>query len=114
VISIADQFNLSLFLYVFIPFTSFPVFGAGVSYGLAVLAWIFYVVRIEPLDPFWYRNVHQVIFFSIYTLGLVFVVAMAHVVRREQSSRANAEKLLHDLEGSHRQLQTYALRIAEL
>ena len=113
-ISIADNFNLSLFLYLFIPFTSFPVYGAGVSYGLAVLAWLFYLVRITPQDVLWYRDVHQVIFFSIYTLGLVFVVAMAHVVRREQRSRADAEQLLHDLEVSHRQLQAYALRIAEL
>jgi signal transduction histidine kinase len=113
-ISIADNFNLSLFLYLFIPFTSFPVFGTGISYGLAVLAWLFYVIKITPQDALWYRDVHQVIFFSIYTLGLVFVVAMAHVVRREQRSRADAEQLLHDLEGSHRQLQAYALRIAEL
>ena len=69
-ISIADNFNLSLFLYLFIPFTSFPVFGAGVSYGLAVLAWLFYVVKITPQDALWYRDVHQVIFFSIYTLGV--------------------------------------------
>jgi signal transduction histidine kinase len=113
-ISIADSFNLSLFLYLFIPFTSFPVFGAGVSYGLAVLAWLFYLVKIRPVEPLWYDNVHQVIFFSVYTLGLVFIVAMAHVVRREQRSRTNAEKLFHDLDVSHRQLQTYALRIAEL
>ena len=113
-ISIADNFNLSLFLFLFIPFTSFPVFGAGVSYGLAVLAWLFYLVRITPYHPFWYRDVEQVIFFSIYTLGLIFIVAMAHVVRREQRSRTAAEKLLADLEASHRQLQSYALRIAEL
>lgn len=113
-ISIADNFNLSLFLFLFIPFTSFPVFGAGVSYTLAGLAWLFYVVRISPAHPLWYRDVEQVIFFSIYTLGLVFIVAMAHVVRREQRSRTDAEKLLADLEESHRQLQSYALRIAEL
>jgi signal transduction histidine kinase len=114
VISIADNFNLSLFLFLFIPFTSFPVFGAGVSYGLAVAAWLFYMVKITPVHPLWYRDVEQVIFFSIYTLGLVFIVAMAHVVQREQRSRTNAEKLLADLAESHRQLQSYALRIAEL
>ena len=113
-ISIADNFNLSLFLFLFIPFTSFPVFGAGVSYTLAVMAWLFYFIKITPAHPLWYRDVEQVIFFSIYTLGLVFIVAMAHVVRREQRSRANAEKLLADLAESHRQLQSYALRIAEL
>ncbi len=113
-ISIADNFNLSLFLFLFIPFTSFPVFGAGVSYTLAVMAWLFYFVKITPAHPLWYRDVEQVIFFSIYTLGLVFIVAMAHVVRREQRSRTDAEKLLADLAESHRQLQSYALRIAEL
>lgn len=113
-ISIADSFNLSLFLFLFIPFTSFPVFGAGVSYALAVVAWLFYLAKITPDHPLWYRDVEQVIFFSIYTLGLVFIVAMAHVVRREQRSRTDAEKLLADLEESHRQLQSYALRIAEL
>jgi signal transduction histidine kinase len=114
VASILDNFNLSMFLYVLVPFTAFPVFGSGWSYLLTFLAWLVYFFKIRQLDPGWTHDAHQVIFVIVYSFGLVFVVAMAHVVNKERESRTQTEKLLHALENSHQQLRDYAAQVAEL
>ncbi len=113
-VSILDNFNLSMFLYVLVPFTAFPVFGSRWSYLLTFLAWLVYLVKIRQLGPGWTYEAEQVVFAIVYAFGLVFVVAMAHVVNKERESRTQAEKLLRDLESSHQQLRDYAAQVAEL
>ena len=114
VVSLLDSFNFSMFLYVFIPFTAFPIVGRATTYGLSAFAWIIYLVRISIQYPIWSTNRYEVIFFTVYTFGLIFMVAMAHVVDRERRSRERAEALLQELEVSHQQLRAYTNRVAEL
>lgn len=112
-ISILDNFNFSMFLYLFIPYSAYPVFGSKVSYTLAVGAWAVYFYKIAQMST-WAEREHEVIFFIVYTAGLIFMVSMADVVSCEKASRTRAEKLLQDLELSHQQLQQSSTRVAAL
>lgn len=50
----------------------------------------------------------------IFILILAFILSIAYRARREQANRLRVERLLHDLEVSHRQLQAYAEKVAGL
>lgn len=106
----ADKYDFSAFLLLFIPFTAFPVFGARISYLLALLCWGSYIYTSEPI----FIDKEQTSFFLVYTLGLIFIVTMAHLIHREKVGRVRTEKLLHELEVSHQQLQEKSTRVAEL
>lgn len=115
VVSQIEGFGFSSYLYLLIPFNGFYHFGSKVGAGLSILMWLVHFGKLWLLNsPFWYNDYHMVDAFLIYTVGIVFVAAMSKVVLAERGSRAQTEKLLTELELSHRQLQDYAGQVAEL
>lgn len=109
-----DNFNFSPFLYLIPPFLACLYFGNKVSYGVAAIAWITYVVKLWLRTSDWYHNDRIVNNLIVFTLGLIFSITMARTVVGEKASRAHAEQLLAELEESHQQLKTYAAQVAEL
>jgi signal transduction histidine kinase len=89
-------------------------FGNKVSYCVAAIAWITYVVKLWLRTSDWYHNDRIVNNLIVFTLGLIFSITMARTVVGEKASRAHAEQLLAELEKSHQQLKTYAAQVAEL
>jgi signal transduction histidine kinase len=92
-------------------------FLAGGSYGLSGQAWTMYLLgrfgeRNRP--PSIAHNEPDIFFFMSFALGIVFIFSIAFLVRQERTSRLQAETLLTELRGSHRQLQAYAEQVAEL
>lgn len=92
----------------------------GRSYGLTGLVWMLYLIaRIHSIayshiDLRWadrYRDITPDLF---YLLTLAFFLVMAFQAKRERDNRLRVEKLLGELEVSHRQLQSYAEKVAEL
>lgn len=114
VVALIDSFRFSPVLYLVVPFIGTLYFGRRVGGALAVLAWLIYPFKHLLSDPLWYRQPTEIQYFCVYTVGLVFAVAMAWVFTQEQASRTRAEQLLAELEVSHRQLQTYAGQVEEL
>ena len=113
VVSIFDCSDFSFFVYLIIPFTAYFCMGRHVSYGLSVLYLGIFVAKhiTRCIECGLVEAVSDTLIFAI---GLVFSLSMATVVSEEEVSRAKAEMLLLDLEASHRQLQAYAIQVAEL
>lgn len=114
VVTQLDSFNFSPFLFLIPPFLAYLYFKSWVSYGLAALAWMVYVARIWLTIPGWYADERAINNLLIFTVGLIFAIAMAWQVAREQASRLRAEHLLAEVEASHQQLKVYAEQVAEL
>ncbi len=109
-----DCAGFSKFLYLIVPFTAYFYFGKQASYGLGLLYWGFLTVKLASQDPRWYVNREYISVLLIFSIGLLFAISMAGVVGEEEASRARAEKLLGELEASHRELKAYAARVAAL
>ncbi len=114
VVAQLDDFSFSPFLYMIIPFTASLYFGTRLSYALAGLAWVAYIAKVTWYQTGWVADPATRHLSLLFTVGLVFAVAMARVVRNERASRARAEHLLAELEQSHQQLQAYAEQVGEL
>ena len=98
-----------------VPFGFF--FLSGNSYGLSGFVWIVYLtghVRDFENTGERFGGEFDLPFVFIFFLSLVFIGSIAYTVRQERTNRVQAEKLLHDLAASHRQLQDYAEQVAEL
>ncbi|MHB8986985.1 MAG: histidine kinase, partial [Eubacteriales bacterium] len=105
-----------------IPFLIF-FFIPGRSYGLSALVWILYLImRVHifsgvSVDPAWsdgHKPARDVTFFVIFALTAAFIFSLNCQARRERANRLRVEKLLSELEVSHRQLKDYAEKVAEM
>lgn len=114
VLSLLDQFKYTPFLYLIVLFLACLYFGELVGYGLAVLAWIVYVVKHMYYSANWLSEGTELHYLVLFTVGIVLVITIARVVTKEKASRTRAEDLLSELEVSHRQLKEYAGQVAEL
>lgn len=114
VTTLVDNFNFSPILYLVPPFLGTLYFGRRVGAALAVLVWVIYPIKHYLYNPLWLQYPFEIQYFSIYSVGLLFCVAMAWVFTQEKASRKQAEQLLTELEVSHRQLKRYAAQVEEL
>lgn len=114
VTALVDSFHFSPILYLVPPFLGTLYFGRRVGASLAMLTWLIYPIRHSLRNPGWFHQPAEIQYFSIYSVGLVFSVAMAWVFTQEKASRARAEQVLAELEVSHRQLKVYAEQVEEL
>jgi signal transduction histidine kinase len=89
----------------------------GNSYSLSGGVWLLYLIaRVESVSklPRVYEHEGDLLFHLILFIGVFFIFYIAYLIRQERLSRMRAEKLLAELEQSHRQLQAYATQAAEL
>ena len=92
----------------------------GRSYHLTGLVWMLYlIVRVHlfadsNLNLSWPGQHNDMTRDYIFVLILAFILTMAYQAKRERANRLRVEKLLSELETSHRQLQDYAEKVAEL
>jgi signal transduction histidine kinase len=114
VVAQLDQFSFSPVLYLIVPFYASLYFGMRASYWIAATVGVAYIAKLTWYQRDWYTNEIILRDFLVFGVGLLFVMAMAQVVRNEKASRARAERLLSELERSHRQLQAYSEQVAEL
>ena len=95
-------------------------FFCGRSYGLTGLTLMLYlIVRVHVFvnsnfDLPWPDQRDDMTRDYIFILILAFILTMAYQAKRERANRLRVEKLLSELEISHRQLQDYAEKVAEL
>ena len=68
----------------------------------------------KPAASAWRSSFDSLTIVVIFTLLLIFVHVIAGHIDRDQRSRQQMRQLLDQLETSHRQLQAYAGRVAEL
>src|SRR3989440_4858812 len=116
-----EGLDFTPFLFLIPPYLAVVYFGNRVGYAIAALAITAYLVPAWLHNPHWYLNPLSAFLTIAFSFSVVFVVLMARVVClekagrvREQASRVRAEELLAEVERSHRQLQAYAERVAEL
>lgn len=112
-ISLVNPNEITLFMYLIIPFSALLYFGSSVGIGVAVITWLAFVSRValSSLE----RSAEQstemfrpVPFINIFTICLIFLMTTAYTLRREKISRAKAERLLKELEQSQCQLEDLA------
>lgn len=91
-------------------------FLVGSSYSLAGLVWMVYLIgRVESKNkPQGITQEGDIVFHLVLFIGVFFIFYIAYLIRQERLSRMRAEKLLAELEDSHRQLQAYATQVGEL
>jgi signal transduction histidine kinase len=113
-VAAVDPSGLSRALYLLVPFAVLLSLGrtAGLVtaavYELGLLGWL------AATRPGWFVDPEQVADLLMFTVGLVFAVAIAGVAVRADASRRRAEQLLAELADSHRQLGEYAERVGAL
>jgi signal transduction histidine kinase len=110
-----DCTKLGMILYPVIPFAAFFTLGAVLSRLVSLGYWLLVAMlawetgNVGPL-----QNFDSVTIIVIFSLLLIFMQIIAGHIDRDQRSRQQMQKLLVELEASHRQLQAYADRVAEL
>jgi len=105
---------LSILLYPIIPFSAFFAFGASFGALLSVFYAGVALAKTWLHNPHWYVSPMSVFIVIAFLLLLVFMQVLAGAIRRDEESRRRTERLLTDLEASHRKLQVYAEEVAEL
>ncbi len=109
-----DCTQLGVLLYVVVPFAVFFVLGAAISRGVGLAYWVFVALRTEFTGGGLEMRLDSLTVVVIFTLLLIFVYVIAGHIDRDQRSRQQMRRLLDQLAESHRQLQDYAGRVAEL
>src|SRR6266571_6310629 len=116
-----EGLDFTPFLFLIPPYLAVVYFGNKAGYAIAALAIAAYLVPAWLHNPHWSLNPLSAFLAIAFCFTVVFVVLMARVVClekagriREQANRVRAEELLAEVERSHRQLQAYAERVAEL
>jgi signal transduction histidine kinase len=110
-----DSTKLGVILYPLVPFAAFfslgvyasRLIGGALWWLVAILAW-----QTGSIGP--QTNFSSLTIVVIFTLILIFLLVIAGQIDRDQRSRQQMRQLLVELEASHRQLQDYAARVAEL
>jgi signal transduction histidine kinase len=100
--------TLAWFLFQVPAFRASLYFGDRVSYIIAAISWVAFFLEHFPN---WPDDRQESILFA---MGLIFVCATAHVVRKERLGREHGEVLLAELARSHTKLQAHAETVAEL
>ncbi|TDD63006.1 sensor histidine kinase [Kribbella antibiotica] len=113
-ISQLDGQSIASLLYFVLPFPA--VFWLGARAGLIVSAVVLslFTVRFAAAKPLWRTDSDVLHSYMLFAIALVLVTTTAVLVRRERTSREQAERLLRDLSASHRQLVESQGRVAEL
>jgi signal transduction histidine kinase len=109
-----DGFGLSVFLYVIIPFTAALAFGSALGWALGGGVWALFVAKLTWFKPQWYLQDATVTNVIVFTMTVIFVLAMAKLVIAERAGRLRTETLFTDLQQSHTQLTTYAAQVEAL
>ncbi len=110
-----DCTQLGVLLYVVVPFAVFFVLGAAISRLVGLAYWLFVAVQAGYIGRAGLQtNLDWLTVVVIFTLLLIFVYVIAGHIDRDQRSRQQMRRLLDQLAESHRQLQDYAGRVAEL
>ena len=110
-----DCTMLAVILYPVIPFAAFFTLGGDLSRLISLGYWLLVGVRAWTAGGIVsLNNFNSVTIIVIFSLLLIFVQVIAGNIDRDQRSRQRMQQLLVELEASHRQLQTYAARVAEL
>ena len=105
---------LSILLFPIIPFSAYFAFGATVSALLSLFYAGLAVVMTWRHNPDWYLNPMTTYVLIAFVLLLFFMQMLARAIQRDEANRRELEKLLFDLEVSHRTLQAYAEQVGEL
>lgn len=110
-----DCTKLGVILYPVVPFAAFFTLGGPLSRFISLGYWLFVAIlawqtgSVRPLV-----NFDSVTIIVIFSLLLIFMQIIAGHIDRDQRSRQQMQRLLVELETSHRQLQDYAGRVAQL
>jgi len=104
----------SVLLYPIVIFSAYFSFGTVVSLLLGSFYMLVALSRAWRYSPTWYLNTTTVFVLLAFTLLLSFMQILARVIRHDDENRRRTEKLLADLEVSHRTLQAYAEQVGEL
>jgi signal transduction histidine kinase len=106
-----DASTLGWFLFLIPPFRACLYFGTGVSYVIATITWVGFVLTHTNQAVGQAEQQQEIILFA---MALLFVCTIARALRGERLSREHTEALLSELERSHAQLQAHAETVAEL
>jgi len=108
-----DPSGLSTILYPIIPYAAYFSLNERAGDVIAVLVWVIYIGITWLTGSAWYAN-DPLISTVVFTLILIFMMTMARAISADDQNRQHTEKLLADLEISHRKLQVFADQVGEL
>ena len=110
-----DCTKLAVLLYAVVPFAAFFVLGAGISRLIGLAYWLLVAIRAWQAGGISLQlGFDSLTIVVIFSLLLIFVLVIAGHIDRDQRSQQQTRQLLAQLEASHRQLQAYSGRVAEL
>lgn len=105
-----EGFELSVFLYLLLPFTATLAFGGRAGLATALLVWLIFALKVLAEDPLAVAVEALVLF----ALAAGFVLILSQLVLRERRARERAEQVLGALRQAHAELAAAAEATAEL
>ncbi len=114
-VALLDCTDLAVLLYVVVPFAAYFLLGPSFSRLIGFAYWCLVAAQTwQTGDVSLKLNLNSLTGLVIFTPLLIFVHVIAGHIDRDQRSKQQMRQLLAQLEASHRQLQAYAGRVAEL
>jgi signal transduction histidine kinase len=107
-ISYLNPNEITLFMYVIVPFSALLYFGSKVGIGVGLITWLVFVGRVIILAAAPFSVLKPLPFINIFTICVIFLMTTAYTLRREKASRTRAERLLKELEQSQLQVEELA------
>jgi signal transduction histidine kinase len=105
-----EGFELSVFLYLLLPFTATLAFGGRAGLAAALLVWLVFALKVLAEDPLAVA-VEALVLFAL-AAGVVLI--LSQLVLRERRARERAEQVLGALRQAHAELAAAAEATAEL
>ena len=114
VVKLDNSLQTSL-LTTLIPFNAYFVFGAYTSNLIAFGYLIISFTRMTGFDLL-ISNGHDAFLMSwvVQNMVMIFLLIFARALHRDKEQQHYTEQLLADIQASHRELQAYAIQVAEL
>ncbi len=113
VVTALDPSGLSTILYPIIPYAAYFSLNERAGDLIALIVWVIYIGITWLTGSAWYAN-DPLISTIVFTLMLIFMMTMARAIHADDQNRQHTEKLLADLEISHKKLQVFADQVGEL
>lgn len=95
-----EGFELSVFLYLLLPFTATLAFGGRAGLAAALLVWLVFALKVLAEDPL-ALAVEALVLFA---LAAGFVLILSQLMLRERRARERAEQVLGALRQAHTEL----------
>jgi signal transduction histidine kinase len=96
------------YFYLMVPLLGALTIGRWVGWALGGVMWLYLMAQLDLVRPGWEFDPLIATEVFLFSLGIIFIMTIARLIRQEQEARAHTEQLLLALEQSHQHVAVLA------